>query len=708
MELPLTNQILLPRKELRIEPVEGESSGALQKARWMVFDPLTRGSYRIGWIEHWFLARVDGKHSFLELVAKFRKEQPDSAISDGSLTQLLDRLLQANLFRYRGLRAEKAVRQTSLPMQLLAYRLRGINPDAWLGRLVLYSDSLLSRQAVVIWTLLAVFTSLLVIFDFQRLSAVSHLWDWIISPHASLSLFLTFLVTRAIHELGHALACKRFGARCPDIGLFFLLGAPCVYCDVSESWALPSRWQRAAVAVAGMYFEMIVATVAAWIWLLTIDSPVNTLALQTMFVCSVSTLFINANPLMRFDGYHILADLLDETNLRTKADHLAYAVTRRLILGSPWEVPRQRKLWLLVCFSFAGWGYRAFLSIAIATVIVVLGANWNLVWPARLLAASILFSWWAVPMYKFVESLLSSANTLWQKSRLFSVGIALALLATLVPIPSRRFASGWTQPVQSQGVFASNDGRLAKCFIRDGQRVKQGDALFQLTNSDLSRVAIQRLGAVQEAESKQRLQHRLRDMHGEDVDMDVYDSQMQAMNTLAENASHEVKQLLLAAPVNGMFSANYAADAEPEILPNYGNSWTATGQLGSFVRQGTLLGTVCSSQSLAVIPLTDKQLSDVAVNTDVRLTVAGCRKVVFGQVESIVQTKELDEQWTPKSPAGDQRSGTESSFAAVVAIPELIHHVPGASVDAVFVVPATTIARSIVRWTKANLRLLAD
>ena len=152
-------------------------------------------------------------------------------------------------------------------------------------------------------------------------------------PVQGSTLFAIFLFTRGLHELGHALVCKRHGVRCPDIGLFIVLGAPCVYCDVSESWQLPNRWQRAAVAAAGMYVELIAATLAAWVWMLTIDGPTNTVALQTMIVCSISTVLINANPLMRFDGYYILSDILDESNLRNRADNIAEARLYRWILG---------------------------------------------------------------------------------------------------------------------------------------------------------------------------------------------------------------------------------------------------------------------------------------------------------------------------------------------------------------------------------------
>jgi len=354
--------------------------------------------------------------------------------------------------------------------------------------------------------------------------------------------------------------------------------------------------------------------------------------------------------------------------------------------------------------------YRAFLSVAIATIITVLGASWNLVWPARLLAALVLFSWWGIPLFKMSVDLFSSAQSLMQKSRLVVVGFVFALLAVLFPLPSRRFGSGWTQPLSSQGIFAGSDGRLVRCFVKDGQQVESSQPLFQLVNPDLQRVAINRRAAVAEAQNKEALQQRLVDMHGEDIDLTTYETQVEASMVLASNAQQDVKRLVLKAPTHGLFSAGHAEDLEPEVAPNHGLPWTAVDQIGRHVKQGTLLGTICSEETLAVIPLTESQLRDVAAGIEVRLRAAGFQEILTEQVISIVQTSELDASW--QNPANrtqlqaDERH--QSRFSAVVAIPAGVKCLPGTSVDAVFVVPSTTVAELLTGWLKANLRLLAD
>ena len=160
--------------------------------------------------------------------------------------------------------------------------------------------------------------------------------------------------TKVLHEFGHGLACKRFGGECHEMGVMLLVVTPCLYCNVSDAWMIPSKWRRAAIGAAGMYVELILASLATFLWWFSEPGLVNHLCLNVMFVCSVSTLLFNANPLMRFDGYYILADLLEIPNLRQKS---AAVIQRKLgawLLGlrerhDPFLPPRQQLAVCRVC-----------------------------------------------------------------------------------------------------------------------------------------------------------------------------------------------------------------------------------------------------------------------------------------------------------------------------------------------------------------------
>jgi putative peptide zinc metalloprotease protein len=113
----------------------------------------------------------------------------------------------------------------------------------------------------------------------------------------------------ALHEFGHASALKRFGQSPGAIGFAVYLVWPAFYSDVSSAWRLPSR-QRALVDVAGVYFEMFTAPLYLAALLLT-HERIWLLA----FYMTVASAITNANPVFRFDGYWLVRDLFDVTNV---------------------------------------------------------------------------------------------------------------------------------------------------------------------------------------------------------------------------------------------------------------------------------------------------------------------------------------------------------------------------------------------------------
>ena len=111
------------------------------------------------------------------------------------------------------------------------------------------------------------------------------------------------------------MTCIRLGGQCRELGLMLLVFTPCLYCEVSDAWTFPSKWQRIAVSAAGIIVEIVLAALAALVWCFSGPGLLHSLAFAVMVVCSVSTLLFNGNPLMRYDGYYVLADLLEVPNL---------------------------------------------------------------------------------------------------------------------------------------------------------------------------------------------------------------------------------------------------------------------------------------------------------------------------------------------------------------------------------------------------------
>ena len=112
---------------------------------------------------------------------------------------------------------------------------------------------------------------------------------------------------------------------------------------------------------------------------------------------------------------------------------------------------------------------------------------------------------------------------------------------------------------------------------------------------------------------------------------------------------------------------------------------------------------------MAVIPLHESQLSDIATGTRVKLFLHETNRAHTAEVASVVQFDAVAQQWRVQGEwSPDELAATGASFAAVINLPEDSSHKSGSTIDAAFHVPAQTLASLTTAWLKSNLRLLAD
>lgn len=183
-------------------------------------------------------------------------------------------------------------------------------------------------------------------------------------------LWLSLIGLKVWHELGHGYVCKHFGGKVPEMGAMFLVGNPAAYVDTSSAWAFPSRRQRIAVMLGGMYFESIVAIIAVFVWAFSTNPFLASCAFQLFVMAGMMTILFNANPLMRYDGYFVLGELLGIQNLRTQAKTQLRSVWKRLFLGikTPTTKSRRERLFLML-FAISATIYRQALILLIAFIL---------------------------------------------------------------------------------------------------------------------------------------------------------------------------------------------------------------------------------------------------------------------------------------------------------------------------------------------------
>ena len=199
----------------------------------------------------------------------------------------------------------------------LAVRLRFWHPDRFLERTLPLVNWLVGWRGGVLWMIVVLPAIVLCAQHWQELS--ENAADRILAADNILMMALSFLVLKALHELGHGYAVKAFGGIVHEIGIMFLVFAPMPYVDASAASEFRSKWRRALVGAAGMIVEVFIAALALYVWLAVEQGLVRAFAYNVMLVAGISTVLFNGNPLLRYDGYYILSDLLEIPNLAQRA-----------------------------------------------------------------------------------------------------------------------------------------------------------------------------------------------------------------------------------------------------------------------------------------------------------------------------------------------------------------------------------------------------
>jgi putative peptide zinc metalloprotease protein len=295
-----------------------------------------------------------------------------------------------------------------------------------------------------------------------------------------------------LHELGHGLSCKHFGGECHEIGVMFLVMTPCLYCNVSDSWMLPNRWHRAAIGAAGMYVELVLASICTFIWWFTEPGPLNYFCLNVMFISSVSTIMFNANPLLRYDGYYILSDILEIPNLRQKASTILNRKLGKWFLGL--EEPEdpflpKRKQWLFALYTVASAVYRWIVTLSILYFLNKIFEPYGLKILGQIIALGALYGLLIQPLWN-VYKFFKVPGRLGKVKRARMYGSLLLLTAVIagigfIPFPAHVYCPLEIQARGASSVYVFVEGTLDEVFVRPGAKVEKGDPIAQLSNIDI-------------------------------------------------------------------------------------------------------------------------------------------------------------------------------------------------------------------------------
>jgi len=529
---------------------------------------------------HHFIALMDGKRSVEEIWDLTERALGDDAPTQEDAIQLLAQLHGADLlrsetppdtrelFRRYQSRKSKKIRQRFL--NPLSIRIPVIDPDQFLERWMPFLRPLFGWMGLGVW--LGTVATALVLAGSHWPDLTENLIDRILTVQNLFYIWLIYPVVKMLHELGHAFAAKRRGCEVHDMGIMLLALIPIPYVDASTTASLPDKYQRIFVAAAGIMVEVFIASLALFLWLATEPGLVRVFAFNVMLIGGVSTVIFNGNPLLRFDGYYMLADALDIPNLASRSQQYMGYLFRHYAGGLPDArspvVSTGERFWLC--------GY------AIASTLFRIGVLFGIILfvAGKFFVVGVILAIWAAatqllyPIVKGVDFLIENPELRGHRTRAVSItisviaGIGLLLFAAPYPLHTQTEGVVWA-PERSE-VRAKADALILRVIATPNTIVGLGDPLLE-TEDPMLAAQVQILAAqLQESNAKYQSLRSVKQVQASIVLEDI--ATIQANLALARE---RLDSLIIRSPANGTFLVD-----RPQDL------------VGRYVRHGDLIGFV--------------------------------------------------------------------------------------------------------------------
>lgn len=456
---------------------------------YLLQDPASGRVHRFTPTARLIIALMDGKRRVADLWTIANRRLGETAPTQDEMVELLAQLHGADLLQsdaspdvaelfMRAEREEKARNRRSYgnPMTI---RIPIWDPDAFLERFRRPIQGIWSKWGALVWLAVVLPALLLVPPHWPELT--NNFSDRVLAADNLFILYLLFPVIKALHEMGHASAVKAGGGEIHDLGIILLVLLPVPYVEASAATTFPSKYQRALVGAAGVAVELFLAALAFYVWLAIEPGIVRACLFNTMLVAGISTLIFNGNPLLRYDAYYVLADLIEIPNLSARSIRYWGYLFERYVLGvRDAEMPRgspAEKAWF-VFYGLASTIYRVLVTLVIALFIAGRFFVIGVVLAAWALAAMAIY-----PLIKAVRHLSESPRLARHRPRAIATVVLLivgaAVLLTVVPVPFHTRAEGVVWLPEQALVRAGANGFLSDFPAEPGTWVTRSNGLIQ-------------------------------------------------------------------------------------------------------------------------------------------------------------------------------------------------------------------------------------
>ena len=602
------------------------------QAWYVLRNRLNGKNHRFNQAAYALIGQMDGQRTVQQIWDNSATTPTQTVPAQDEVIRLLGRLHDADLIQgnilpsttemFRQVENEQKQGWKQRVANPFSLRFPLFDPERLLEKCQGLTQLLFTRTIFVLWLIivLSAVTSALVNWSDLSASMVNQLR----SPGNLLLLWLLYPLIKILHELGHALAVKKWGGEVHEMGIILLALTPIPYVDATASASFPEKRQRIIVAAMGMMVELLLASIALFIWLNVETGLISSLAYNVMLIGGISTLLFNGNPLLRYDGYYILADLIEIPNLGQRSTrYLGYLLQRILLRNrnseSPVTAPGEA-VWFAV-YGPLSFCYR---------ILVLIGLVWLV--SSRFFFIGVLIALWGVislmiiPAVRSLSQFLNSPTARNRRTQLILAGSGITLLAALLlfvfPLPLWTSTQGIIWLPEQALIRAGTDCEVVKVLVPNEQTVSKNQPLVSGADPFLAvEIAVYQaqLAELYARYNAQPLQER--------VKRKMLLDEIQLLKGDLQQTEEKEEKLLVRSPADGKFIL-----IDDQNLP------------GHFIRQGELLGYIIADHRPTIRTMINQNdiglIREQVTGVEVRLA-EQTNKTLQARIQRIVPAAEL-------------------------------------------------------------------
>ncbi|MFK7769635.1 MAG: efflux RND transporter periplasmic adaptor subunit [Mariniblastus sp.] len=527
---------------------------------YLIEDEINSRFFRVGMAEYHFISLMNGSTKIAQAIAQTAAQLGDQALNEQDAITIAKWLIDSGLATTDASRSsgrlmesfdESDRKKKMAKMNPVSPKFPLFNPDQLLTRLNAAVGWLFSFPLFVVWCAIVATAVYLVgtnwdsLTNSQSMIFTNDNWIW---------LGLTWIILKLLHETAHGIACKRYEGDVNQCGVVLIVMIPLPFVDVTSSWRFTSKWHRIYVAAAGMYVELFLAAIATIVWANT-DGVIQQHAFNVMLAGSITTIFFNANPLMRFDGYYILSDWLELPNLGTHGQQWMSWYGKKTYLGMDVKQPSwpEKRTWMIATYAILALCWKVLICVGLAL------AAESLFFGAGVVLAAIAVMFWVVwPIGKLLKMVFIGEETQQRPSRLrfcvLTTALAVAGWAFLTYVPwyARIKAPAIVDYQESFEIRTPVGGFLSEIFVEPGQVVQAGHLLARLDNRNVDTDVEKLLIEIEANEVRTRQLRNDANMAGVDIEL----KNREALVEQLEERYQQQRNLNICAKSGGMVDAD--------------------------------------------------------------------------------------------------------------------------------------------------------